>query len=129
MNESLSGAGVRDAVIRDAAVLDGTGREPGGRMDVLVREGRIAAIQPAGTQALTTTRVTIDGTGCTLLPGLTDAHIHLALIGPRGDHGTEPWVSHVLRVRAMIEGALDEGFTTVRDAGGLDPAWARAVAT
>jgi imidazolonepropionase-like amidohydrolase len=27
----------------------------------------------------------------------------------------------------MIEGALDEGFTTVRDAGGLEPAWATAV--
>jgi N-acyl-D-aspartate/D-glutamate deacylase len=96
MNEPLSGTGLRDAVIRNAAVLDGTGREPGGRMDVLIREGRIAAIQPAGIQAWTTTRVTIDGTGCTLLPGLTDAHIHFALIGPRGDHGTEPWVSHVL---------------------------------
>jgi imidazolonepropionase-like amidohydrolase len=63
------------------------------------------------------------------MPGLTDAHIHLALIGARGDHGTESWVSHVLRVSAMIEGALEEGFTTVRDAGGLDPAWARVVAT
>lgn len=129
MNEPLSGAGLRDAVIRDVAVLDGTGREPGGRMDVLVRDGRIDAIQPAGTHPLPVATLTIDGTGCTLLPGLTDAHIHLALIGPRGDHGTEPWVLHVLRVRAMIEGALEEGFTTVRDAGGLDPAWARAVAT
>ena len=88
MNEPLSGAGLRDAVIRNAAVLDGTGREPGERMDVLVRDGRIAAIQPAGTKALPVATLTIDGTGCTLLPGLTDAHIHLALIGPRGDHGT-----------------------------------------
>jgi imidazolonepropionase-like amidohydrolase len=28
----------------------------------------------------------------------------------------------------MIEGSLQEGFTTVRDAGGLEPAWAAAVA-
>ena len=69
----------------------------------------------------------MDGAGCTLLPGLTDAHVHFALIGPHGDHGAEDWVSHVLRVGAMISTALDEGFTTVRDAGGLDPAWARAV--
>ena len=30
---------------------------------------------------------------------------------------------------AVIEGALQEGFTTVRDAGGLEPAWAQAVAS
>ena len=30
----------------------------------------------------------------------------------------------MLSVAQVIEGALDEGFTTVRDAGGLEPAWA-----
>jgi imidazolonepropionase-like amidohydrolase len=116
-----------DAVIRGVAVLDGTGREPDGRMDVVVRGGRIEAIRPAGAGAQGGLP-DIDGAGCMLLPGLTDAHVHFALIGPHGDHGTEAWVSHVLRVARMIEGALDEGFTTMRDAGGLDPAWARAVA-
>ena len=113
--------------IRNVAVLDCTGREPEGRSDVLVRDGRIAEIRRAGDRGPADVSVTVDGTGCTLLPGLTDAHVHFALIGPHGDHGDEAWVSHVLRVAAMIEGALDEGFTTVRDAGGLDPAWARAV--
>jgi imidazolonepropionase-like amidohydrolase len=61
------------------------------------------------------------------MPGLTDAHVHFALIGPRGDHGEEPLIDHVLRVAAYIESALDEGFTTVRDAGGLEPTWAKAV--
>jgi imidazolonepropionase-like amidohydrolase len=97
-------------------------------MDVVVRGGRIEAIQPTGGRASTSTSVTVDGAGCTLLPGLTDAHVHFALIGQHGDHGAEAWVAHVLRVAAMIGGALDEGFTTMRDAGGLDPAWARAVA-
>ena len=36
-------------------------------------------------------------------------------------------IDHVLKVAAYIDGALDEGFTTVRDAGGLEPAWAKAV--
>jgi imidazolonepropionase-like amidohydrolase len=69
----------------------------------------------------------IDGAGCSLLPGLTDAHVHFALIGPHGDHGSDTWISHVLAVAQVIEGALQEGFTTVRDAGGLEPAWAHAV--
>jgi imidazolonepropionase-like amidohydrolase len=118
----------RDLVIRDVAVLDCTGREPSGRQDVEVRDGRIARIARAGSiRALGAVRE-LDGTGCTLLPGLTDAHVHFALIGPRGDHGDEPLIHHVLRVAGYIEGALDEGFTTVRDAGGLEPAWAKAVA-
>jgi imidazolonepropionase-like amidohydrolase len=117
-----------DLVIRDVAVLDCTGREPSGRHDVEVREGRIAAIRPAGESAATRGDAReIDGAGTTLMPGLTDAHVHFALIGPRGDHGDEALIDHVLRVAAYIDGALDEGFTTVRDAGGLEPAWARAV--
>ena len=39
---------LRDLVIRDVAVLDCTGREPSGRHDVEVRDGKIAAIRPAG---------------------------------------------------------------------------------
>lgn len=113
--------------IRDVAVLDCTGREPAGRTDVTLRGGVIASLRPAGRAPRTGSGQTIDGTGCTLMPGLTDAHVHFALIGPAGDHGTDPWAIHVLRVAQYIETALDEGFTTVRDAGGLEPAWARAV--
>jgi len=128
-SEHSPGESVRAAVVRNVAVLDGTGREPMRWMDVRVHDGRVDAIRSAGTMRVISGAATIDGTGCTLLPGLTDAHVHFALIGPHGDHGAEAWVLHVLRVARMIEGALDEGFTTVRDAGGLDPAWARAVAS
>jgi imidazolonepropionase-like amidohydrolase len=114
-------------VIRDVAVLDCTGAEPSGRRDVEIRDAKIAAIRPAGTASVQTDALTIDGSGCTLMPGLTDAHVHFALIGLKGDHGDEPLIHHVLRVAEYISAALDEGFTTVRDAGGLEPAWARAV--
>src|SRR3989442_14840519 len=50
-----------------------------------------------------------------------------ASIGPRVDHGDEPLINHVLGVAQSIEGFLDEGFTAVRDAGGPEPAWAKAV--
>jgi imidazolonepropionase-like amidohydrolase len=116
-----------DAVVRDVAVVDPNGTVRAGRWDVLIRDRRIDAIKRAGI-VTARTRVTVDGSGCTVLPGLTDAHVHFALIGPRGDHGSDSPLLHVLAVVAMIDGALDEGFTTVRDAGGLDPAWARAVA-
>ena len=117
---------VSDLVIRDVAVLDCTGRQPSGRQDVEVRGGRIARIAPAGSVAANDVPE-VDGSGCTLMPGLTDAHVHFALIGPRGDHGDDALVDHVVRVARVIDASLDEGFTTVRDAGGLEPAWARAV--
>jgi imidazolonepropionase-like amidohydrolase len=110
-----------DLIVRDVAILDGTGRQPAGRSSVIVRDGRIESIGVARARGL----ATIDGSGCTLMPGLTDAHVHFALIGRGGRHGDMPWIEHVLAVTAMIEAALDAGFTTVRDAGGLEPAWAR----
>lgn len=114
-------------VIRDVALIDATGREPEGRLDVLIEGGRISQVGGVGEVAADV--AVIDGAGTTLLPGLTDAHVHLALIGVRGDHGTDPWVMHVLDVSTVIEDALQEGFTTVRDAGGLEPVWAQAVAS
>src|SRR5262245_39109631 len=120
-------APLADLVIRDVAVLDCTGAEPSGRHDVVVRDGRIASIHRSGEGAPVRDARDVDGAGTTLMPGLTDAHVHFALIGNKGDHGDEPLINHVLRVAAYIDGALDEGFTTVRDAGGLEPAWARAV--
>jgi imidazolonepropionase-like amidohydrolase len=114
-------------VIRDAAILDATGREPEGRGDVLVEDGRIRAVGAVGEVAADVP--VIDAAGATLLPGLTDAHVHFALIGTKGDHGSDPWVVHVLQVARFVESALQEGFTTVRDAGGLEPAWAQAVAS
>jgi imidazolonepropionase-like amidohydrolase len=118
---------VTDLVIRDVAVLDCTGAEPGPRRDVVVRDGRIAAIEEAGGRAQRPDTASIDGAGCTLMPGLTDAHVHFALIGPSGDHGAGPWIEHVLAVNELIGQALDAGFTTVRDAGGLEPTWAKLV--
>ena len=112
-------------VIRDVALIDATGRDPEGRVDVLVEGGRIARIGDVGAVAADVPA--IDGAGTTLLPGLTDAHVHFGLIGVKGDHGSDPWVMHVLDVSHFIEDALQEGFTTVRDAGGLEPAWAQAI--
>ena len=112
-------------VIRDVALIDATGREAEGRVDALVEDGRIARLGVVGEVAADV--AVIDGAGTTLTPGLTDAHVHFALVGVKGDHGSDAWITHVLTVAEFIESAVQEGFTTVRDAGGLEPAWAQAV--
>ena len=67
-----STAGAGDLLFRNARVFDGTRAVEG--TDVLVRDGRIAAI---GKQLAASKDATvIDATGKTLLPGLIDAHTH-----------------------------------------------------
>ena len=60
--------------IVDAAVFDGQGLLPG-RYDVRVVDGTIAAVAPSGTTE--PVGLAVDAAGGTLLPGLTDGHVHL----------------------------------------------------
>src|SRR5690606_24798377 len=65
-------AGQQATLFRDARVFDG--ERVHASADVLVRDGRIAAIgadlaAPAGATV-------VEASGMTLLPGLTDAHTH-----------------------------------------------------
>jgi len=114
-------------VLHNATLIDGTGSEPRPGVSVLVEGGRIARV--AAASAITPDRevTVIDGSGRFLLPGLTDAHVHFGATEADG-RATRPLAAYALKVAAFIEETLDQGFTTVRDAGGLDPAWAQVVA-
>ena len=114
-------------VLNDATLLDGTGADPRRHTSVVVENGRIARVAPAGTIAAPDGARTIDCAGRTLMPGLTDAHVHFGLTRKSDQDPPESHVSYVLKVVENIRIALNEGFTTVRDAGGLDPAYALAV--
>ncbi len=116
-------------LLQNATLIDGTGTEPRSGVSVLVQDGTIAQVgtaselgPPAGTDA-------IDLSGHTLMPGLMDAHVHFGLVGVGGgSHGDDDsLVAYTLGAIENMNIALQEGFTTVRDAGGLDPAFARAV--
>ena len=112
-------------VIRNAELLDCTGADPRPGTDVAVNGSLISGI---GSGVGGSSDREIDATGLTLMPGLTDAHVHMGLVSSAGDIGDLPWIDYVFTVRRVIENTLLEGFTTVRDAGGLDPHWARLVA-
>jgi imidazolonepropionase-like amidohydrolase len=113
-------------LIHNATVIDATGAGPQPGRSVVVQDGRIVRIGPADAVTPPGGATRIDASGRFLLPGLTDAHVHLGLTEPDGSI-TRPWAAYAVRVAAFIEEALDQGFTTVRDAGGLDPAWAGIV--
>jgi imidazolonepropionase-like amidohydrolase len=115
-------------VFEHATLIDGTGRDPQPHMRVQVDDSRIGRIGrddagsiPAGAQV-------IDCQGRTLMPGLLDAHVHLAIV-ELDDLAAASLPPAVLaaRIAREIEATLDAGFTTVRDAGGLDFGFKEAI--
>ncbi len=109
-------------VLHGARVLDAAGERWLDGQDVVVAEGRITAIVPAGASAIPTAARRVDLAGLHLLPGLIDLHTHL-LLHP---YDEAPWDDQVLReslefrtIRAVAAArrTLDAGFTTVRDLG------------
>ena len=115
-------------LLNDATILDGTGADPHPHQSLLIEDGRIARVATAGAIAAPDGSRVVDCAGRTLMPGLTDAHVHFGFVTTGEAEPPMSHVSYVLKVAENIRLALDEGFTTVRDAGGLDPAFAAAVA-
>jgi imidazolonepropionase-like amidohydrolase len=112
--------GDRHLWLTGARLVDGTGAPPRDRVSVEVAEGRIERIAtsdepaPGGAES-------IDLDGCTLLPGLVDAHAHVGVSFPRpvAVHGAEPILpgtaAHFLA--AELRKVLRMGITTMRDVG------------
>ena len=120
----------RALVFRNARVLTMRRDEVLDRHDVLVRNGVIEALQPTGL-TLPPHAVTIDCTGKTLLPGLTEIHGHLttstwaAVLGPcirgGGDGG-----AYQLPYDLMLFQLLAAGVTRLEIMAGCpDTLWMR----
>ena len=76
-------------VVKDVTLIDGTDAAPRAHVSLVVRDGTIASIAPAGSEP--TSQSMIDGAGRFAIPGLFDAHVHVT--GGTHDGGgrrTEP---------------------------------------
>jgi imidazolonepropionase-like amidohydrolase len=115
-------------VFEHATMLDCTGRDPQPDSRIVVEDGRIRRIGKSGGPAGPRDARVIDCHGRTLMPGLLDAHVHLASLDldPVTEVALAPAVI-ALRIARQIEETLQAGFTTVRDAGGLDWGFKEAV--
>lgn len=121
------------AILRQMKLLDGTGRPAREHVALVVREDTIiyvgdeAGWRPDPGEETTT----LDLPGRTVLPGLIDCHVHLAMDGApdsrlQGDFG---WTALLMLKHA--QNALTAGVTTMRDVGGrhaLEFALRRAIA-
>ncbi|MBR0553332.1 amidohydrolase family protein [Stakelama marina] len=91
-----------ELLIRNVRLVDFAADEPRIRDDhsVLVRDGRIVAVAPTDQLAADAGTEILEGNGRTLLPGLTDMHVHL-------------WDE------AELGAYLASGVTTVRNMSGM----------
>src|SRR5262249_56924422 len=95
---------------------------------VIIEGERIIRVSRGSEPALPRDATRIDCGGRTLMPGLTDAHVHAAIIetDPARVRREAP-ATLALRIKDVLEQTLDAGFTTVRDAFGLDWGFAQAI--
>jgi imidazolonepropionase-like amidohydrolase len=110
-------------IIRAGKLIDGTGSAPIPDPIVMVDGDTITGVYsgqaPEGT--VPADAEVFDYPGCTLLPGLIDAHVHLNLPGndtPFEETVREPDGVLVASAASAARVALEAGITTVRDTGG-----------
>ena len=106
-------------LVRNVTVLPMNAQEQLNAQDVLIREGRIAALADHGLLTVPADTTVIDGRGRTLLPGLSDMHTHIAgyAEGEQADSGTGPLTSVAENQLLMY---LATGVTLLRDTGGSE---------
>ena len=79
---------MKDVLIRDALLIDGTGSKARAGVDVLVRRGRISRIGTSGTVRAAGEAVAVDASGKTLVPGIINLRGLAGLVrSPESDLG------------------------------------------
>ena len=112
-------APIRPAAFVGARLLDGRSSDAV-EDGVLVtdEQGRIVAAGPASAVAAPKDAERIDASGLTLLPGIIDCHVHLALrLEPLHDQVQRSSTDLVVRALQAGREFLEAGVTTIRDAG------------
>jgi imidazolonepropionase-like amidohydrolase len=121
---AASGVGMaKDLVIHAGTLIDGVSETPRKQVSIVVRDDKIVSVEqgfqtPAGAEVIDLSRETV-------LPGFIDCHVHVSAKLPSRLNATEDRMTHTDIDRAF-DGAvfarkmLQQGFTTVRDAGGGD---------
>ncbi len=115
-------------VLKNAVIINGTGSDPVTGA-VVVEGDRIKEVLLGAVGRIPSDSVTIDCRNQTLLPGLIDGHVHTGAVDANimEQQRLYPPSMLVIRTVEVIKESLDQGFTTVRDAGGADSGFREAV--
>ncbi len=116
-------------LLQGADLLDLVSGEVRPATSVRVEDDRIVEVSTPGARLDAPDDVVrLDAGGRTLLPGFIDAHVHAAITTM--DLAAMGRRSHTrigIEAKAILERMLRRGFTTVRDAGGLDAGLKEAI--
>src|SRR5580692_10099203 len=116
-------------IVKNAELLDTLAAELRPGASLRIEENKIVEVAEDGRElAAGGDVVVLDAAGRTVMPGLIDAHVHpsitildlTAMVRRQAS-----WVA--IETKFILEGMLRRGFTTVRDAGGLDAGIANAL--
>jgi imidazolonepropionase-like amidohydrolase len=106
-------------ILCNARIFDSITGRVGDPATIVVVDGRISAVLHAG--APTPAGESVDLGGRIVLPGLIDCHVHvMAVHHDVWQLSMQPPSYITAQARHVLEGMLDRGFTTVRDAAGAD---------
>ncbi len=113
-------------IIQNANVLDVRTGDYQPDSSITIEDDRIVRV--AETPETVNAERIIDAGGDVVMPGLIDAHVHayLTTFDFREMSG-KPFTLHTIEAAKVLEGMLQRGFTTVRDAAGADRGLASAV--
>ena len=103
-------------------LIDGTGGPPIPDAVVLAEDGRITRVGTVDDTEVPPDAEVVDASGRTVMPGLTDAHVHLFIVG-HGDyaeyfrryHADEDRMREMMAISARE--LIDAGVTSARDVG------------
>ena len=100
-----------DFAVRGGVVVGPRGRAP---LDLYVRDGKVAALLPAGSHESAVT--TLDAGGLIILPGMVDTHVHLMDPGDetREDFGHGSFAAAASGVTTIVEHTHGWPVTSVR---------------
>ena len=109
-------------LLTNAFLIDCAGNEPREQASVVVEGERISEVRFGDSGPTGGHDAILDCAGMTLMPGLTDAHVHIGAVDVNilDQHREHPSNLVALMMARILEDTLQQGFTTVRDAGGTD---------
>jgi len=110
-------------VLKGAQLIDGTGGNPIKDAAIVIDGKRIKQVGVAGQVDYPADAQVIDMAGCTLMPGMTDCHVHLMAQNVLSFHNPRVAAFEVTPEMYQMYGLLhaqmmfEMGFTTIRDLG------------
>lgn len=105
-------------IIKGGLYFDGKNSPQEGQAVIIV-DNKVQEVVPVEQLPAETSAQIIDATGCTVLPGLIDCHVHITSSGDADSSGDRLEPDTLLALRGVHNGRimLESGFTTLRNMG------------